>query len=114
MCTGMIYNLVRKLTEDKEDILASREKSLASLAMAESYPDIPSPTKSRGSRGTSAMDCNGCYVPPPPGNGCYVPPTPGNGCYVPPTPGHIARLQTVPTKWQQVKKVKTHDLFYSK
>jgi len=69
MCTGMIYNLVRKLTEDKEDILASREKSLASLAMAESYPDIPSPTKSRGSRGTSAMDCNGCYVPPPPDGG---------------------------------------------
>ena len=24
MCTGMIYNLIRKLTEDKEDILASR------------------------------------------------------------------------------------------
>ena len=41
MCTGMIYNLVRKLTEDKEDILASREKSLASLAMAESFPDLP-------------------------------------------------------------------------
>jgi hypothetical protein len=31
MCAGMIYNLWRKLTEDKEDILASREKSLASL-----------------------------------------------------------------------------------
>ena len=26
MCTGMIYNLVRKLSEDKEDVLASREK----------------------------------------------------------------------------------------
>ena len=24
MCTGMIYNLIRKLSEDKEDILASR------------------------------------------------------------------------------------------
>ncbi len=70
MCTGMIYNLVRKLTEDKEDILASREKSLASLAMGglgESFPDIPSPAKSRASRTTSTGDCNGCYVPPPPG-----------------------------------------------
>lgn len=27
MCTGMIYNLIRKLTEDKEDILASRWRS---------------------------------------------------------------------------------------
>ena len=27
MCTGMIYNLIRKLTEDKEDILASRCRS---------------------------------------------------------------------------------------
>ena len=26
MCSGMIYNLVRKLGEDKEDVLASREK----------------------------------------------------------------------------------------
>jgi len=69
MCTGMIYNLVRKLTEDKEDILASREKSLASLALAESFPDIPSPAKSRASRGTSNTDCNGCYVPPPPDGG---------------------------------------------
>ena len=68
MCTGMIYNLVRKLTEDKEDILASREKSLASLALGESLPDIPSPAKSRASRTTSAADCNGCYVPPPPGD----------------------------------------------
>ena len=32
MCAGMIYNLHRKLTEDKEDILASREETLASLA----------------------------------------------------------------------------------
>ena len=30
MCAGMIYNLHRKLTEDKEDIIASR-RSLASL-----------------------------------------------------------------------------------
>ena len=26
MCSGMIYNLIRKLSEDKEDVLASREK----------------------------------------------------------------------------------------
>jgi hypothetical protein len=32
----MIYNLWRKLTEDKEDILASREKSLASLGNSSS------------------------------------------------------------------------------
>jgi len=69
MCTGMIYNLVRKLSEDKEDILASREKSLASLALAESFPEIPSPSKSRASRTTSTADCNGCYVPPPPDGG---------------------------------------------
>ena len=36
MCAGMIYNLWRKLTEDKEDILASREKSLASLGNSSS------------------------------------------------------------------------------
>jgi len=69
MCTGMVYNLVRKLTEDKEDILASREKSLASLALGGSFPDIPSPAKSRASRTTSNADCNGCYVPPPPDGG---------------------------------------------
>ena len=67
MCTGMIYNLHRKLTEDKEDILASREKSLASLASAVSLDDVPSPSKSRASRGTE--DLNGCYVPPPPDGG---------------------------------------------
>jgi len=69
MCTGMIYNLVRKLSEDKEDILASREKSLASLASIESVPGVPSPAKSRASRVTENTDCNGCYVPPPPGGG---------------------------------------------
>jgi len=67
MCAGMIYNLHRKLSEDKEDILASREKSLASLASAISLDDIPSPTKSRASRATE--DLNGCYVPPPPDGG---------------------------------------------
>ena len=29
MCTGMILNLVKTLTEDREEIAASREKSLA-------------------------------------------------------------------------------------
>jgi len=69
MCAGMIYNLVRKLSEDKEDILASREKSLASLASIESVPGVPSPAKSRVSHLTENTDCNGCYVPPPPGGG---------------------------------------------
>ena len=60
MCVGMVYNLMRKLSEDKEDILSSREKSLASIASMESVPhvahaplsvpDIPSPPKSRASR----------------------------------------------------------------
>ena len=69
MCAGMIYNLHRKLTEDKEDILASREETLASLAAsAASLNDIPSPSKSRASR-TTAEDLNGCYVPPPPDGG---------------------------------------------
>jgi len=70
MCTGMIYNLVRKLSEDKSDILASREKSLASMASIHSIEGIPSPAKARTSRVTENMDsCNGCYVPPPPGGG---------------------------------------------
>jgi hypothetical protein len=72
MCSGMIYNLVRKLTEDKEDIIASREKSLASLGIiggiGGSFPEIPDRTKSASSRNTSHLDCNGCYVPPPPGS----------------------------------------------
>ena len=51
MCAGMIYNLHRKLTVDKEDIAASR-KSLASLAdsrdsLGPATP--PSPPKSRAS-----------------------------------------------------------------
>jgi len=70
MCTGMIYNLIRKLTEDKEDILASREKSLASMASIHSIEGLPSPAKSRMSRVTENLEsCNGCYVPPPPGGG---------------------------------------------
>ena len=72
MCVGMVYNLVRKLSEDKEDILSSRDKSLASLASLESVPGVPSmvpsPPKSRASRYTDT-DCNGCYVPAPPGGG---------------------------------------------
>ena len=30
-------------------------------------PDLPTPVKSRASRAASNTDCNGCYVPPPPG-----------------------------------------------
>lgn len=68
MCAGMIYNLHRKLTEDKEDILASREETLASLAAsAASLDDLQSPPKSRASRATE--DFNGCYVPSPPDGG---------------------------------------------
>ena len=68
MCAGLVYNLHRKLTEDKDDILASREETLASLAAsAASLDDIPSPTKSRASRATE--DMNGCYVPAPPDGG---------------------------------------------
>ena len=58
---------VRKLSEDKEDILSSRDKSLASLASLESVPGlpglVPSPPKSR------ASDSHGCYVPAPPDGG---------------------------------------------
>ena len=68
MCVGMVYNLVRKLSEDKEDILSSRDKSLASLASIESVPGVPSPPKSRASRYTD-QDCTGCYVPSPPDGG---------------------------------------------
>jgi len=67
MCAGMIYNLHRKLTEDKEDILASREKSLASLASAISLDEVASNSKPRGSKVNE--DLNGCYVPPPPDGG---------------------------------------------
>jgi len=69
MCVGMVYNLVRKLSEDKEDILSSRDKSLASLASVESVPGVPSPPKSRASRLTDHTDCHGCYVPAPPDGG---------------------------------------------
>ena len=86
MCVGMVYNLVRKLSEDKEDILSSRDKSLASLASVESVPGVPSPPKSRASRLTDhtgnnglvfklqcnvvpCPDCHGCYVPAPPDGG---------------------------------------------
>ena len=84
MCVGMVYNLVRKLSEDKEDILSSRDKSLASLASVESVPGVPSPPKSRASRLTDhtgghdglfifniifCSDCHGCYVPAPPDGG---------------------------------------------
>ena len=68
MCAGMIYNLHRKLTVDKEDILESR-RSLASLTASRvTLDDVPSPPKSRASRVT-AEDINGCYVPPPPDGG---------------------------------------------
>ena len=70
MCAGMIFNLHRKLTEDKEDILASREKSLASLASAVSLEEAPLPPRLRGSRGSRQVeDLNGCYVPSPPDGG---------------------------------------------
>ena len=69
MCVGMVYNLVRKLSEDKEDILSSRDKSLASLASLESVPGVPSPAKSRPASRYTDTDCNGCYVPSPPGGG---------------------------------------------
>jgi len=68
MCAGMIYNLHRKLSVDKEDILESR-RSLASLADSRiTLDDVPSPSKSRASRVT-AEDINGCYVPQPPDGG---------------------------------------------
>jgi len=69
MCAGMIYNLHRKLTVDKEDIIASR-KSLASLADSRATLDeAPSPPKSRASGRLTAEDLNACYVPAPPGGG---------------------------------------------
>jgi len=63
MCAGMVYNLVRKLTADKEDILASREKSLASLAASQQL------NQSQRSGLNGGEECNGCYVPEPPGGG---------------------------------------------
>jgi len=71
MCAGMIFNLVRKLTEDKEDIQASREKSLASLAASRGSlgPDYEGTTERAVTDVGSVEDCNGCYVPGPPGGG---------------------------------------------
>ena len=40
MCTGMIYNLVRKLSEDKEDVIASREKVAFSKIKAQDAKTI--------------------------------------------------------------------------
>lgn len=69
MCSGMIYNLVRKLSEDKEDVLASREKSLASLAAsAVSLTEQKHTSKSRITLDDDETR-NGCYVPPPPEGG---------------------------------------------
>ena len=66
MCAGMIYNLHRKLTVDKEDIAASR-KSLASLAdsrdsLGPATP--PSPPKSRAS-GRITQEVSGLVASPP-------------------------------------------------
>jgi hypothetical protein len=43
MCTGMILNLVKTLSEDREEIAASREKSLAasSAVLNRSIPFDP-------------------------------------------------------------------------
>ena len=71
MCAGMIYNLHRKLSVDKEDIIASR-KSLASLADSrDSLERAVSPSLSprhsergdRGERPATADDLHACYVP---------------------------------------------------
>merc|ERR1712192_222654 len=63
---GMIYNLVRKLSEDKEDVLASREKSLASLGASACSLEQPQISKSR-SRLTldDEEGRNACCVPNP-------------------------------------------------
>lgn len=68
MCSGMIYNLVRKLSEDKEDIIASREKSLASLAASAASLDRPPTSRSRLTLEDDETR-NGCYVPEPPEGG---------------------------------------------
>jgi len=71
MCAGMIYNLHRKLSVDKEDVIASR-KSLASLAdtcsrdsLDNPHPPSPPRVHSRISHGAHPEDFNGCYVPGP-------------------------------------------------
>ena len=70
MCAGMFFNLVRKLTEDKEDIIKSREKSLGNLA---TLPGIPSPAKPKTPTSSVSArmqgDFNGCHVPTHPGGG---------------------------------------------
>lgn len=68
MCSGMIYNLVRKLSEDKEDVIASREKSLASLAASAQSLERPPTSRSRLTL-EDDENRNGCYVPEPPGGG---------------------------------------------
>jgi len=68
MCTGMIYNLVRKLSEDKEDVIASREKSLASLAASACSIEQTQISKSRSRLTLDDEEArNGCYVPNPEG-----------------------------------------------
>lgn len=80
MGTGMIVNLIRTLREDKEEIAASREKSLASRSGANSKaedPELPTMvppqprmkppgaiTGSSSYGGVGGDDTNGgCYVP---------------------------------------------------
>jgi len=86
MCTGMILNLVKTLSEDREEITASREKSLAasSAVLNRSIPfndpELPAivPPQPRASVGPTG----GKRAPLPsfpsndeggPNGGCYVP-----------------------------------------
>ena len=85
MCTGMILNLVKTLSEDREEIAASREKSLAasSAALNRSIfhdPELPAvvPPHPRA----SVAPAGGKRAPLPsfpsndeggPNGGCYVP-----------------------------------------
>jgi len=72
MCSGMIYNLIRKLSEDKEDVLASRDlKSLGSQSQSAASLDPDKTSKSRASRLTLDEDerNGGCFVPGPPDGG---------------------------------------------
>jgi hypothetical protein len=86
MCTGMILNLVKTLSEDREEIAASREKSLAasSAVLNRSIPfndpELPAvvPPQPRASVGPTG----GKRAPLPsfpsndeggPNGGCYVP-----------------------------------------
>ncbi len=76
MCAGMVWNLHRQIRGDKEELTASREKSLAGASVANLPPPPMPPTvppmmsshKSLTSRAASAAathaDSNGgCYVP---------------------------------------------------